>query len=107
MPFAWIISGTAALYAACGVLTGCSCAKRAPSRLDRDRRPSPAILLGIKARFWDGFRYRSFDESSAQMIRARREYDASELRFDERCVDILEALFDGDGTERPQGDRAR
>ncbi|SDR24450.1 inward rectifier potassium channel [Rhizobiales bacterium GAS191] len=36
-----------------------------------------------------------FDESSAQMIRARREYGSTELRFGERYVDILETTDDG------------
>ena len=50
-------------------------------------------LAGLSAAFVviiDGF-----DESSAQMIRARREYVAGELRFGERYVDILESTQEG------------
>jgi len=50
-------------------------------------------LAGLSAAFVviiDGF-----DESSAQMIRARREYGAGELRFGERYVDILESTQEG------------
>jgi inward rectifier potassium channel len=36
-----------------------------------------------------------FDESSAQVIRARRGYDHADLRFDERYVDILDSSQDG------------
>jgi inward rectifier potassium channel len=36
-----------------------------------------------------------FDESSAQMIRARRGYTHADLRFDERYVDILDTTEDG------------
>ena len=37
-----------------------------------------------------------FDENSAQMIRARHEYSAADLRFGERYVDIL--ATDDEGT---------
>ncbi len=36
-----------------------------------------------------------FDESSAQLIRARRSYTSADLRFGERYVDILEMTDDG------------
>lgn len=36
-----------------------------------------------------------FDESSAQIIRARRGYDHADLRFDERYVDILDSSKGG------------
>lgn len=39
-----------------------------------------------------------FDESSAQMIRARRGYGHADLRFDERYVDILDSSEDGELT---------
>ncbi|MBV9431706.1 MAG: potassium transporter [Hyphomicrobiales bacterium] len=39
-----------------------------------------------------------FDESSAQVIRARRGYDHADLRFDERYVDILDSSERGELT---------
>ena len=39
-----------------------------------------------------------FDESSAQIVRARRGYTHADLRFDERYVDILDSSEDGELT---------
>ena len=39
-----------------------------------------------------------FDESSAQIVRARRGYTHADLRFDERYVDILDSSDDGELT---------